>query len=88
MVPLGADGQVSIFTQSGGHLLADVFGWFGPSPATSDGRYVAVGAPSRVLDTRDATQVPVPNPGDTANCGDFTTWEAANRWFWTYHGSR
>ena len=64
-------------TQAGGHLLADVFGWFGPSPATADGRYVPLGAPTRVLDTRDPNQVPVPNPGDTANCGDFPNWEAS-----------
>ncbi|MEO6122472.1 MAG: hypothetical protein ABIR32_02090, partial [Ilumatobacteraceae bacterium] len=28
IVPLGADGRVSLFSQSGAHLLADVAGWF------------------------------------------------------------
>jgi hypothetical protein len=26
-VPVGADGNVQIFTQGGGHLVLDVFGW-------------------------------------------------------------
>lgn len=30
------------------------------------------------------TSIP-PNPGDVVNCGDFTTWEDANDWFWTHH---
>jgi hypothetical protein len=85
VAPIGDGGQVSIYTQGGGHLLADVFGWFGPSPATVDGRYLSLAGPRRVLDTRDPNLVPVPNPGDVANCGDFATWDAANRWFWTYH---
>jgi hypothetical protein len=85
VVPVGTGGQVSIYTQSGGHLLADVFGWFGPSPATRDGRYVPLPAPKRVLDTRDPNQVPIPNPGDAVNCTGFDSWFAANYWFWLYH---
>ena len=44
-VPLGADGKVNLFTQTGGHLIADVSGWI---PA---GVYVPK-TPTRVLDTR------------------------------------
>lgn len=44
-VPVGADGKVKLFTQSGGHLVADVAGWL-PTDAF-------VGSvPTRVLDTR------------------------------------
>jgi hypothetical protein len=44
-VPLGPDGKVNIFTQSGGHLVADVSGWL---PTSS-----FVGSqPTRLLDTR------------------------------------
>jgi len=44
-VPLGADGKVNLFTQSGGHLVADVAGWL------PTGSFVAT-APTRILDTR------------------------------------
>ena len=44
-VPMGADGKVSIFTQSGGHLVADVAGWL------PTGTFVASN-PTRILDTR------------------------------------
>jgi len=53
MVPVGADGRVTLYTQSGGHLIADVMGWFsdGSGPAGSDGLFVALD-PVRLLDTR------------------------------------
>ena len=44
-VPMGADGKVNLFTQSGGHLVADVAGWL------PTGTFVA-STPSRLLDTR------------------------------------
>jgi hypothetical protein len=84
VVPIGGGGQVSIFTQSGGQLLADVFGWFGPSAPAPDGLYVPLAVPVRYLDSRDRNSVPVKNPGDVVNCDSFPTWDAANRWFWTY----
>ncbi|MGD9705865.1 MAG: metallophosphoesterase [Acidimicrobiia bacterium] len=85
-VPLGPDGKVRIYMQSGGHVIADVFGYFTESDATAEGRYTPLAAPNprRVLDTRDPMLVPVANPGDTVNCGDFATWDAAWRYFWTY----
>lgn len=85
VVPVGDGGNVSIYTQSGTHLLADVLGYFVASGAATDGRYVAV-APTRLLDTRgDGNGVYLTNPGDVVNCSDFSTWDDANRWFWTYH---
>lgn len=85
-VPVGAGGRVTIFTQSGGHLLADVSGYYSPTPMATAGRYSPLAAPSprRVVDTRDLFSVPTVNPGDTKNCGDFANWEEARRWFWTY----
>ena len=44
-VPMGADGKVNLFTQSGGHLVADVAGWL------PTGTFVASN-PTRILDTR------------------------------------
>ena len=63
IVPLGRDGKVSVFTQSGTHLLADVAGWFTDSTAPVDtvGRFVPV-TPTRVLDTRRMTTTPYPSP--------------------------
>jgi outer membrane protein assembly factor BamB len=51
IVPVGEDGRVSMRTTGGGHLLADVTGYFAPVEHAADGRFAAV-APQRVLDTR------------------------------------
>jgi 6-phosphogluconolactonase (cycloisomerase 2 family) len=58
-VPLGADGTFSVYTQGGGHLLADVFGYFTPAVDATAGRYEPLAAPTprRVIDTRDSTIV-------------------------------
>jgi hypothetical protein len=54
IVPVGADGKVRIYTDHGGHLLADVAAWWGEdsglTPLT----------PSRLLDTRSVAK---PAPG-------------------------
>jgi hypothetical protein len=88
IVPLGTDGKISFYNHAGGHLLADLIGFFVESPTSESGRLVSLAAPNRVLDTRDPLKVPIVNPGDTKNCGDFSTWTQANRWMWTYirHG--
>jgi hypothetical protein len=49
-VPLGADGKVSIFTQSGAHLIADVAGYY------VAGRGFNALTPTRILDTRDGVK--------------------------------
>lgn len=51
VAPLGDVGQVSLYTQGGGHLIADVFGYFIDASTSVDGRYVPV-FPNRLLDTR------------------------------------
>jgi hypothetical protein len=51
IAPLGVGGMVSFYTQGGGQLIADVFGYFAEAGAARDGRYVRV-FPSRLLDTR------------------------------------
>lgn len=89
IVPVGSNGRVTFFNHAGGHLIADLVGYFTKSAdATSDGRFVGLPAPSRVLDTRSPYKVPVQNPGDVRNCSSFSTWDQANRWMWTYirHG--
>ena len=52
VVPLGAGGQVDFFVQSGGHLIADVIGYFTPAQVAAEGRIIAV-LPQRVFDTRE-----------------------------------
>lgn len=85
-VPVGNSGQVSIYMQGGGHIAADVFGYFTPAVSSTIGRFqpASTAVSNRALDTRDPLLVPVANPGDVKNCGDFATWDAAWRWFWTY----
>jgi hypothetical protein len=53
IVPLGANGAISIYSNTGGDAIVDVLGYFTPSggPAT-DGRFVGLPTPARVLDTR------------------------------------
>jgi hypothetical protein len=83
-VPIGQAGSVTFFNHAGGHLVADLFGYFVPSGGSTSGRFVSLPAPQRELDTRDPLQVPVDSPGDVRNCTDFATWRDANNWFWTY----
>ena len=58
IVPVGANGRVSIFTQNGTHLIADVAGYFtdGSAPLSSTGLFIPV-TPNRLLDTRSAIGV-------------------------------
>jgi protocatechuate 3,4-dioxygenase beta subunit len=53
-VPVGADGSVRIFTQTGTHLVADVFGYFVPATSSARGR-LQTSTPGRLLDTRPAS---------------------------------
>ncbi len=57
VVPLGADGSLTVYTQSGTHLLVDVTAAFVPvSAAVGPGRLVPT-APTRLLDTRAGSRV-------------------------------
>lgn len=63
IVPVGADGSVTIFSQSGGHVVVDAIAYF-----TSDlpglevmGLFVPM-EPTRVFDTRDPLNGPVAGP--------------------------
>ena len=85
VVKLGSGGAVSLYAQNGGHLIADLLGYFDPVATATDGRFVALPSPQRLFDTRNPDQVPIVNPGDVVNCSNFATWAEANVWFWTYH---
>jgi hypothetical protein len=53
IVPIGADGTVTLFSQSGAHLIADVVGYFtgASAPADLTGLFVPI-APTRAADSR------------------------------------
>ncbi len=57
VIPVGSDGHVQLFSSGGGHLLADVAGWYEPVVSATSGRFRAV-APVRLLDTRNGTGAP------------------------------
>jgi LPXTG-site transpeptidase (sortase) family protein len=70
IVPVGA-GAIDVYSQSGGHVLVDVTGYFtgAGAPSSGAGLYVPV-TPTRVLDTRTADLNPIgnaaqPQPGWT-----------------------
>lgn len=57
IVAVGEGGAISVFTQSGSHLVLDVVGYFRPAPdARAAGRLV-VTTPIRILDTRPSSAV-------------------------------
>jgi hypothetical protein len=58
VVPVGADGKVRLFSDSGAHLLADVAAWWG------DGSGLQPLKASRLLDTRNGSK---PSPGSTTD---------------------
>jgi hypothetical protein len=51
-IPVGRDGQISFYTQSGTHLIADVFGYYEYAETAQAGRLRTV-SPQRVADTRN-----------------------------------
>lgn len=61
VIPVGADGRISIYSTSGGHLLVDVLGTFvATTGAVRDGRLETLASAQRVLDTRNSPgRVPV-----------------------------
>ena len=56
IVPVGADGSISIYSIADGHVVVDLLGWFesAPTPVTA-GRFVEFGTARRLLDTRRDT---------------------------------
>jgi hypothetical protein len=91
-VPVGADGTIDIFSQSGGHVVVDMLGSYVVTGATTAGRLQTLSAPQRILDTRTflavppATTLPVPVPnanGASAAVLTVTT-IAQSAGYWTF----
>ena len=55
VVAVGAGGAVSAFTFEAAHLVADLTGYWIAPDGTTDGRFVSLETPVRLLDTRDGT---------------------------------
>lgn len=55
-VKLGTAGKVTLYSNSGSHLLADVSGYYTASPAAASAGRVVPLTPSRVFDTRPGTE--------------------------------
>ena len=72
IVPVGAGGKVTLYTSGGGHLVADVFGYFEQIGSATAGRLIGV-SPSRVFDTRPER----PDPGPKGKLGAGDTIEVA-----------
>ena len=53
ITPIGADGNIRLYTQAGTHLVVDLTGVFRPAQTATSGRLVPLG-PARLLDTRDS----------------------------------
>ena len=61
IVPVDAAGAITVFSQSGGHLLIDLVGMYTGTGAadSSDGLFVPLGTPTRIVDTRDPAMNPL-----------------------------
>ncbi len=59
IIPVGVDGAIAVYSQSGAHVAVDVAGWFGDATAKGgySGLFVPV-SPARVLDTRSGVGAP------------------------------
>ena len=58
VVPVGNDGTVTIYTETGGYVLVDVMGYFtsGTAPDNGEGLFVPL-RPERLADTRGGARI-------------------------------
>lgn len=62
IVPVGVDGKISIYLQSGGNVIVDILGYYldGQFSAVADGRFLPLDNPERWMDTRGQDSAPLP----------------------------
>ena len=63
-VPVGPDGVVDVYTSGGGNAIVDLLGYYTATDTATSGRFEALPAPTRVLDTRGIANFA---PGETRN---------------------
>ncbi|HYN33890.1 MAG TPA: peptidoglycan-binding protein [Ilumatobacteraceae bacterium] len=61
-VPVGADGVVDVYSSAGGNVIVDLLGYYTAADTATAGRFEALAAPTRVMDTR---RVATFAPGET-----------------------
>lgn len=59
-VPVGASGLVDLYAEQGGHVLVDMLGYYTPAATAAAGRFQALAAPQRFVDTRAADRIVEP----------------------------
>lgn len=86
IVPVGVDGQISVYIQSGGNVIIDVLGYYvdGQGAGAADGRFVPLDDPERWMDSRGQSGAPLPvgfgsprlaNTGETVGVATLPTTE-------------
>ena len=63
-VPVGTDGVVDVYTSAGGNVIVDLLGYYTPADTATAGRFQALPAPTRVMDTRNVAPF---KPGEARN---------------------
>ncbi len=61
-VSVGADGVVDVYSSAGGNVIVDLLGYYTAADTATAGRFAALAAPTRVMDTR---RVATFAPGET-----------------------
>jgi peptidoglycan hydrolase-like protein with peptidoglycan-binding domain len=90
-VPIGADGTVDVYSQSGGHVVVDMLGSYETSGATASGRFQPLAVPSRIFDSRNflpveptsVTELRVPAAGGASAAVLNVTTIANGPGYWT-----
>lgn len=62
VVPVGQDGKISVYLQTGGNVILDVLGYYLDAQPTTvaDGRFIPLAEPERWTDTRGLAGAPLP----------------------------
>ena len=69
-IPVGADGSISIYSDTGGQLIVDLLGYYTPTPSATAGRFQPLPTPLRRLDTRPGKTGLAPGEQRTINIPD------------------
>jgi peptidoglycan hydrolase-like protein with peptidoglycan-binding domain len=69
-VPVGADGTVSLYSETGGSLIVDLLGYYTPAASATAGRLQPLPTPVRRLDTRPDKSGLAPGETRTVNIPD------------------
>ncbi|MEN9505890.1 MAG: hypothetical protein RI958_1816 [Actinomycetota bacterium] len=92
-VPVGVDGTVSIFAQTGGHVVVDMLGAYVERSTSTAGRFQPLPAPDRIYDSRSGwvlapgatTTVTVPDARGASAAVLNVTAIASGAGFWTVY---